>query len=241
MAQNRGLSLQELQQMIDALPIEEQNQLSVGGSLAVYNNEKTFTDEQAQKYHQLYHDFLSSYTSNSPTKGACLEKLVRFIFSSCIFFNVRPNIHTSTNEIDVLVELTDIGKQYSQHINLKGDYLLVECKNYKKTVGVTWVGKFCSLVLFQSNTRIGILFSHEGFAGKNNWVSAKGLARKFHCYKENDSEKLLVLDFNKADFKRLDEGECFLDIFHQKIQDLECDIDITKYLQRHPAQPVPTE
>lgn len=243
MAQDKGLSIQQLQQLINDLPLEERNKLLINGSIASYENEKAFTTEQLEEYKRLYQEFLESYTSKSNTKGVYLEKLVRFIFQSSVFFTTLPNIHTSTNEIDVLVKLSDVGKQYEQYIDMKGQYLLAECKNYgtesskkKKTIGVTWVGKFCSLLLFQTNARVGILFSHDGLAGRGKWDSAKGLVRKFHYFKEADSDKLYILDFNSNDFERLVNGECFLDLFHQKVEELECDTNIQQNITTHPAE-----
>ena len=42
-------------------------------------------------------------------------------------------------------------------IDLKLDTFLGECKNYDKAVSVTYIGKFCSLLL-TTNIKIGIYF-----------------------------------------------------------------------------------
>lgn len=121
-----------------------------------------------------------------------------------------------------------------KHLDFKGTSFLCECKNYHKKISVTYVGKFCHLLLV-SQKRLGILFSFYGVTG-NDWNDASGLIKKFHLFKENPNERFYVLDFNISDFKRILEGQTFYDIIKAKCLALETDTNYTCFLTPHPAE-----
>ncbi|MTK20815.1 acetylglutamate semialdehyde dehydrogenase [Turicibacter sanguinis] len=220
----------------DVYNIEEYIALKKGLSKH-FESATHFTPENLKKYNELLKEFEESNESKDSSKGKKLENLVRFIFDNIDVFEVYSNIYTSTNEIDHLVALSEFGQILARDglFDIKGNYLLCECKNYTGTIDVTWVGKFCNLVSDQP-ARIGILFSHKGFRGKGNWDSAKGLVKKFYYRKENYSDKMYIIDFNLNEFKRLGAGESFINIIKEKVQSIETDTDFEKYLTRHPAQ-----
>jgi hypothetical protein len=85
-------------------------------------------------------------------KGIALEDLVKFIIKKTYFYKVYGNVTTGTNEIDQVVILSDEGKQALEQFEISRDIIpiysdlfLCECKNYKNSLGVTWVGKFYGL------------------------------------------------------------------------------------------------
>lgn len=221
---------------VDLFNIEEYLALKQGLSKHLESATR-FTPENLSKYNELLIDFKKSKDNSDSSKGKKLENLVRFIFENIDIFEVCPNIYTSTNEIDHLVTLSDLGKLLANDklFDIKGDYILCECKNYKNKIDVNWVGKFCNLVSDQP-ARIGILFSYKGFKGRNSWDSAKGLVTKFYYRKEKYNEKMYIIDFNFKEFERLGAGESFIEILKEKIRSIEVDTDFEKYLKRHPAQ-----
>lgn len=220
----------------DAFNVEEYLSLKEGLSKHLISATQ-FTLENLEKYNELLLEFEKSKNSAESCKGKKLEKLVQFIFENIDIFEVCPNIYTSTNEIDHLVTLSNLGKLLASDklFDIKGDYILCECKNYKSRIDVTWVGKFCNLVSDQP-ARIGILFSHDGFKGRNSWDSAKGLVKKMYYRKEKYDEKIYIIDFNLNEFKRLGAGESFIEILQEKVKSIETDTNFEHYLTRHPAQ-----
>lgn len=170
--------------MIDIMPDDKE----ISKALNVLNSisdklryEKICEISEAQKntYKKLLEKFKQlhdiSPTDNAPKnlhnlKGEALENLVSYLLTiSGNIFNVDRNLRTSTNEIDQIVTLTPQGKVLLTYhlIDPKLDTFLGECKNYDKAVSVTYIGKFCSLLL-TNNIKIGILFSSCSFL---DWIS----------------------------------------------------------------------
>lgn len=209
-------------------------------SIYVYSKICELNKEQLAQYQILLDDFKKINSSDKATttqKGNSLERLVRYFLKvSGDLFELRPNLHTCTNEIDIFVTLKAKGKflHSSKIINKRFDKFLVECKNYKKSISVTYVGKFCSLLL-TTTTKLGILFSYRGFTG-SGWGSASGLSKKFYLHKENEEDRYCVIDFCLDDFERILRGENFLSIVDAKIEALSLDTDFRKFLSEHPAE-----
>ena len=82
-----------------------------------------------------------------------------------------------------------------------------ECKNHGKTIGVTYIGKFCSLML-TTRSNLGILFSYHGVTG-HGWNDGSGLIRKFYLHKENLLDRYCIIDFNIWDFRSILQGKNF--------------------------------
>ena len=184
-----------------------------------------YTEEQQKQYNLLFDKFETSNSdvnTSTNVKGKALEDLVEFIFKTSPFFNVEKNLRTSTNELDLLVDLTPMGRVFSSegHLNIPTPFI-GECKNYNKAIGVTWVGKLYSLVC-TSNKNLGILFSYHGFTGKN-WSDSTGLARKI-CLASKQEH--LILSFDYLDFKLLRDGEVFINILNKKIFQIQNDTSI---------------
>lgn len=170
-------------------------------------------------------------------KGQSLEELASYLMKiSGGIFEVERNIRTSTNEIDQLFRLTPKGKVLLAHglINKKYELFLGECKNYKKSVDVTYVGKFCSLML-TNRVKLGILFSYHGISGKD-WKEGAGLVKKFYLHKEELENRFCIIDFSKDDFIAIANGKNLLTIIEQKLIALQIDTDYTQYLSKHPAE-----
>lgn len=106
-------------------------------------------EEDKCKFCKVY-DEISSGKLNAQEKGHKLEELFSLLFSnsSGSFFECRSNCRTSSNEIDLLLSWNENARlnQVNNAFPCFGDTFLCECKNYEGAVGVTYVGKFYSLL-----------------------------------------------------------------------------------------------
>lgn len=214
-----------------------------------YKNEKIceLDNEQLEQYKQKLETFkkynkMKRSDPQAPSdlikkKGDSLEELVAYLLKiSGNLFEVERNLRTSTNEIDQIIVLTGTGKMLlsGKLLNSKFDTFLGECKNYHKKVGVTYVGKLCSL-LVTNQIKLGIMFSYHGVTGKN-WNDSSGLIKKFYLHKEKLEERYCIIDFSLKDFESIMEGKNFIDIVEAQLKALQLDTDYTIFLSKHPAE-----
>lgn len=203
------------------------------------------SSSQRDKYKQLLDNFklvherkqLMSTSNWKKVKGDALEELVSHLLAvSGNLFLVERNLRTTTNEIDQLVMLTPNGKILlgGHLINSKLNCFLCECKNYDEKVGVTYVGKFCSLML-TNGVKLGILFSYHGVSGKQ-WSNGAGLIKKFYLHKEKIEDRYCIIDFSINEFESILKGKNLLQIIDEQLISLQLDTDYTRYLTKHPAE-----
>ena len=165
---------------------------------------------------------LESPSKNTKDKGNKLEDLVAFIFENLSIFEVLKNKRSSTNEIDLIIRLTQEGFMVKHYGLFPFDdiYIFnVECKNYEDKIDVTWLGKFYSL-LSTCSQKFGLIFSKKGFSGRGKWADAKGLAKKMLL-----KDGIYILDINLKHLKELANGKNFLDIIRDEKDALELDIN----------------
>ena len=167
----------------------------------------------------------------TPTeKGHALESLAKSILSLKNIFHVDTNLHTSTNEVDLLLKIKPgtnliIKTFYPNLANLE---FIGECKNYQKKIDVTWIGKVHSLLCLHKFD-VCLLFSRYGFTGRK-WDAGKGLARKI-ALKENK----YVIDINFNDLEKLTKMS-IIELINNKYYDIIHDIDYANYVSKHPAE-----
>lgn len=158
-------------------------------------------------------------------KGIALEELVKFIIKKTYFYKVYGNVTTGTNEIDQVVILSDEGKQALEQFRISRDIIpiysdlfLCECKNYKSSLGVTWVGKFYGL-LNSCNCDFGIIFSTKGLTGKEeNWNYSYGLIRVFNMIEKYKNDRIFnIIEFNLDDYEKIATGISFFKLVESKI------------------------
>lgn len=196
--------------------------------------------EQRAKYQALLEHFEEVHTQakySTAKKGAALEELVSYLLKiSGNIFSITRNIRTSTNEVDQFVEVNAKGKVLTSSGLIPDRYanFLGECKNYQTSVGVTYVGKFCSL-LQTTSIRTGILFSYHGISGKG-WSDATGLVKKIYLQKEEDAKRTVIVDFSIEDFRGILEGKNFFEIVDAKLVALKLDTSVSEYITKHAAE-----
>ncbi|EGW39082.1 hypothetical protein [Desulfosporosinus sp. OT] len=202
----------------------------------MFNEITRLSQDEKKQYNTLLENLIavnSKKEVGQRVKGKALEDIVSFLLETSSIFKVQRNLRTSTNEIDQIIELSFRGKEFKNYIDILGDVFLGECKNYNKTIGVTWVGKFYSLL--QTTCKLGVIFSYFGLSGKG-WNAGSGLVKKLHISKEDFSRRIYIINFNIIDFKLINQGQSFLNIMQAKISGLRTDTGFLKHISDHPAQ-----
>lgn len=176
-------------------------------------------------------------------KGESLENIVNFIIKNTSILEVYENIHTSTNEIDQVITLNYKGKRIREisgisydTLGLEGDCFLGECKNYNKSIGTTWVGKFFSLLKICGSCKLGIIFSFCGLSGEEDkWYDSHGLTKILYQL-GSLNERIFILDFNIKDFYRISDGENFFSIIKKKKLALQNGAKMDNFYLEHENQ-----
>jgi len=166
-------------------------------------------------------------------KGKALETAVSFLLENITIFKVREHLFTSTNEMDQLITLSFKGEKFREHIDIRGEFFICECKNHAVKIGVTWVGKFYSLLSCHCN--LGIIFSYNGLAG-SGWEDGVGLTKKLFLNKEDHAKRSYILDFNMKDLKLISKGHSFIELLNAKMIALKTDSSYEEHITLHPAQ-----
>ncbi|MGC7644664.1 restriction endonuclease [Staphylococcus epidermidis] len=174
-----------------------------------------------KEYDDLVEDLssLDKSSISSKEKGDRLEKILFNILTNSGLFKVTANKRTSTNEIDVRAEKTSKLAYIENHYTFNIENVIYfECKNYSNKLGVTYIGKFFS-ILQVANIKIGVIISPLGLTGKG-WYDGHGLCKKL--YLKND---INIISITKEDLLRLDKVS-LLYIMQQKIHELQEDMDL---------------
>lgn len=188
----------------------------------------------AEQYAQFsrYYNLLIAQDYSTFSKGKLLENITSVLFQNSLFY-IRRNCRTCTNELDLLVEWSEISRLslINQGFPCFGDSFICECKNYSSAVDVTYVGKFFSL-LHLANTYLGIMIAWDGITGRNNWKDAKGLIRKIAL-----GAHTFIVIIDKHDLQDIYEQKTTIfSLVNEKYQALKNDIDYSQYVKNHPAE-----
>ena len=208
----------------------------------------TWTKSDRDEFRGLL-DELKDTKENITTKekGDRLERLVEFIIKKTYFFEVYKNIYTETNEIDEVIVLSDRGKQALDSFGISRDMIpieydmfLGECKNYKSNLGVTYVGKFYSL-LTVTGMKFGVIFTCYGLTGESEgYKDAYGLTKVLRMIEKsrNPDNDFYILTFTLEDYEKLLEGISFFDIVKAKKMEMQLASDYTNFLteNKHAAE-----
>jgi hypothetical protein len=196
-------------------------------------HEITRWDDLVYKEYEILLNYFKETNGNNlysnDDKKKSLETLVTFLIKKTNIFLVFGDVNTGTSEIDQVAIRNDEGllleaayKVTPKVLGIDAEYFLCECKNYKSSVGGTWVSKFNTLMNICGDCRLGILFSYHGLSGKEEtWDDGHGI-RKIIYKISPDDKKNYILDFNIRDFESILESKnsdnpiMFLDIIKAK-------------------------
>ncbi len=187
-----------------------------------------YTKEQSDNIDIAIDQIVSGNFKSTKDIGDALENLIAKIFEVHKLYFIKQNLRTKTNEIDLFIELSEKGYFYRSRLypSLPKKFL-VECKNYNETVGVTYVGKFYSLMNV-SNTNNGIFISKKGLTGNpDSWSDSKGLVKKI-ALKNN----CFILDFDLSELKNL-KVKHLNKMLSDKLNCLKLDVSFEKFIKPH--------
>lgn len=201
-----------------------------------------------KEFRALLDELKKPFDKNKETtkgKGDRLENLVEFIIRKTYFFEIYKNVHTETNEIDEVIVLSDRGKQAIQSFNLARDLIpisqdlfLGECKNYESNLGVTYVGKFYSL-LSATGISFGLIFTQKGLTGDaEGYKDAYGLTKVLRMVETSKGKDFFILTFTIEDYEKMLDGITFFDIVKAKKMEVQLASDYTTFLKdnKHEAE-----
>lgn len=189
------------------------------------------SDEKYKKLVECYRLIQSEDYTIVP-KGKLLEELTGTLFDEQIFL-IKKNFRTSSNELDILVGWNQSARMMQLHSIFPdfGEHFICECKNYTKKVGVTYVGKFFSL-LRVANVRLGIMVAWNGVTGRSKWADAQGLIKKIAL-----KDEIFIVTLDQNDFRRVYNKEAnIFTLVNEKCVALKQDIDYIQYIQEHEAE-----
>lgn len=188
-------------------------------------------DASYKKFAELYEKMINKDFKQCD-KGKLLEDLSALLLYQGYqdIFECRRNLRTSSNEIDLHLCWTEAARMagIDRAFSFLGESFLCECKNYKKSVDVTYVGKFFSL-LHVARCKIGIMIAWNGIAGRSKWSDASGLIRKIAL-----RDNTYIIPIEKNDFKAIYEKKSnIFSIIRDKYIALQNEIDYSVYVQSH--------
>lgn len=123
-------------------------------------------------------------------KGRSLERLMAYLFLSGGGFQVKTNVSTFDEELDLVVRnLATTNPMLGEF----GRYMLVECKNIKGTVDAKTVRDFASKVVSHS-CRTGILISKRGYSGQQESSAARDA--RLAMIKAHQRHQVIIIPLN---------------------------------------------
>lgn len=150
-------------------------------------------------------------------KGITFEGFANFLFSGIPFLNVRSDrLDTRTGEIDLVVEYTGIDEktifdEYSR-------FILVECKNWSKSVGTAQVRNFKGK-MDKAQVDIGIIFARRRLSGDNSEYAQ----RYIHDLYQREGRMILVV--GEKEIQQLRRGRSFYQILDEAMYQRRFDFE----------------
>lgn len=165
-------------------------------------------------------------------KGKLLEDLAKKVLNVRNIFSVKERVVCDSNEIDLLLQPATNNAFYS---SLLPDYLkkdsLVECKNHKKPIDVTLVGKFYSLMRYKK-VKFGFMISNKEITGQTPWDDAVGLTKKL--YLRDDTIIInITIDMIK---KLLCDNISIISVIKQQVDQIIYHTKFDELITNHPAE-----
>lgn len=174
-----------------------------------HNKDKGNLNEYKKKLDDFHKDPKIKITTKQ--QGDLLENYITKLVESCRLFEILLNVRTTGNEIDLLLRLTDEGKYLRKNEIIPlwiKDYILIECKNYRTNIGITYVNKFHSLMNLTGST-LGLFISYKGLTGqkKSGWQDAHGFIKKLTLIHSKFNNEPLILDINNKQLNLLNDPD----------------------------------
>lgn len=164
------------------------------------------------------------------TRGELLEVLIQQLVLDSKVCDLFANVTNDTNEYDVIISPSKAARiSYNAFPDIIYQLIICECKNYKGTVGVTWIGKLYSL-LSTARLKIGVIFSYYGITGSDKSDAFQLINKIF--LKDN----IAILSFDINDYEKIKNGESFFDILEKKYYNLKLNAKIDNFKIAHSSE-----
>lgn len=165
-------------------------------------------------------------------KGELLEKLAKKVLNVRNIFSVEERVECDSNEIDLLLQPATNNVMYA---SLLPEYLqkdcLVECKNHKKPVDVTLVGKFYSLMRYKK-VKFGFMVTNKEITGQSPWEDAVGLTKKI--YLRDDT---FIINITIKMIKDLLESNTnIINVIKAQVNEIKYHTKFDIHIMSHPAE-----
>jgi len=201
-------------------------------AMGKYNSRLLQIDEANYKNFSVLYEKIVNKDFQQKDKGKLLEELTYLLLYQSYqgFFECRKNLHTSSNEIDLQLCWTENARMAGLNgaFPFLGESFLCECKNYKKKVDVTYVGKFFSLLRL-ARCKTGIMIAWDGITKRSKWSDASGLIHKIAL-----RDDTYIITIEKNDLQAIYEKKTnIFSILHNKFHALQNEIDYSVYIQPH--------
>jgi hypothetical protein len=151
-------------------------------------------------------------TTNQEKKES-FEELASILFSGVTYLSVRDkNLRTTMSEIDLVVEYKRAAKMtaFDDHSR----FVLVECKNWKSSVGAPQVRDFKSKMK-SAKIELGFLFARKGVSERNRAENALGEIQSAF-----NAENIAIVVIDGNDLRRISEGRDFYQTIDEKLYNL---------------------
>lgn len=150
-------------------------------------------------------------------KGDTFEYFARVLFNSIDFLEVRDQaLRTNTGEIDIVVEYT--GSNELTIFDQWSRFILVECKNWADSVGVSQIRDFKGK-MDKAQIDLGVIFARNGISGDE----ATDAVRLIHdCFQR---DKCMILVIGDNEIEQLLDGRSFYELLDESIYQRRFDFD----------------
>ncbi|GGL25838.1 hypothetical protein GCM10009037_06820 [Halarchaeum grantii] len=168
------------------------------------------TDHYSLDLQKFWNELEAVRSAESPIeKGNSLERLSHSIFDGFPFIQIRgQNVRTSSAEIDLILEYQPPsgGTLFDDF----GRYILVECKNWQRSVGADTVRDFKGKA-DSAKVDLGIIVASNGISGE----SGKDAVDELNQYYQRDDLTIIVID--ESDLETIIRGNSLYEIIDEKI------------------------
>ena len=176
-------------------------------------------------------------------KGKALEYLAKASININNLYKTFTNIKCDSNEIDVLAIPASNVWTYDKLLpDFMTQIIIIECKNYNKSIDVTWTGKLYSLIKYK-NVKAAVMFSYYPLSGIKEWEDAKGLVKKIYLKDDViiinitvDEIRNIMNDVKEIQNDGTNKYSNIVVLIKHKINELQFHTDFGKIVSKHPAE-----
>jgi hypothetical protein len=158
-------------------------------------------------------------------KGHLFEKLMSVVLKSVEPFSTWNNVHTTTSEIDIVVEIGPSGT-FIPALREWGTHFLCECKFSHEHVSIQWVTNL-NTVMQTHNARIALLFATRGVSGRGNGAKAKRLIEDLSIM----TPARFIVCVDSTDLKSCGQGQNFLWLISHRYMEVKANTGRLRLLQ----------